>query len=104
MRRARRVIAFLLMLSLAAIGHAQQASSPSESSVDTDMTITARDDSIIPVPEPEVGSEEPELPVVDPYEPETVPLPVVLPPVTDSLTLPPIETSESSAVPGPAGK
>ena len=104
MRRARRVIAFLLLLFPAAIGHAQQAPSPSESSVDTDMTITGRDDSIIPVPGPEVSSEEPELPVIAPYEPEPVSVPVMLPPVTDSLTLPPPEPPESAAVPGPAGK
>lgn len=104
MRTARRVIAFLLILSPAICLHAQQATSPSEGSVDTDVTIMGRDDSIIPIPGPEGESEEILLPPIDAGESEALYVPPVLPPVTDSLMLPPVEALETTAPARSAGK
>jgi len=97
MRRARRVIAFLPILCLAGFLHAQQGPSPSEGSVDTDVTFTGRDDSIIPVPEPEGGVDELVLPLIDMAETETVYVPPMLPPVIDSLMLTPVEVRQRAA-------
>ena len=101
MRRVRRVIAFLPILCLAGFLQAQQAPSPSEASVDTDLTFTGRDDSIIPVPGPEGGSDELVLPLIDPGEPDAVYVPPVLPPVIDSLMLTPVEVRQRAGAPLP---
>jgi hypothetical protein len=83
MRRARRVIVFLLILLAAAGASAQQAAAPAEGSVDTDVTVMGRDDSIIPLPEPEGGGDELALPPVDSIQPDTTLVPAVLPPLND---------------------
>jgi hypothetical protein len=92
------------MLFLAWFLDAQQAPSPADGSVDTDVTILGRDDSIIPVPDPENDIEEIDLPAISSDEPAPVYVPVVLPPVTDSLALPPVEIQESVTVPGDVDK
>jgi len=82
MRRARRVIVFLLILTAAGIP-AQQAAAPAEGSVDTDVTVMGRDDSIIPIPEPEDGADVLLLPSIDSDQPFPPPVPAVLPPLDD---------------------
>jgi hypothetical protein len=104
MRRARRVIVFLLIMSAAARLPAQQTPAPSEGSVDTDVTVMGRDESTIPMPEPEGVSEELVLPPIDFGEPDSLLVPPVLPPITDSLTPSQVMLPESMAQPMSAGK
>jgi hypothetical protein len=84
MRTARRVIVCLLILSAAAGLHAQQSTAPSSGSVDTDVTVTGRDDAIIPIPDPEEIDEEPSLPALDSDQPSPYLVPPVQPPIADS--------------------
>ena len=104
MRRARRVIVFLLIVSAAARLTAQQSPTPSESSVDTDVTVMGRDDSTIAVPEPEGISGELALPPLDSGEADSLLVAPVLPPVTDSLAPAPALPLESMPQPRSAGK
>jgi hypothetical protein len=83
MRRARRVIVFLLILLAAAGISAQQAAAPAEGSVDTDVTVIGRDDSIISLPEPEGGGDELVLPPLDSDQPDAILVPAMLPPLND---------------------
>ena len=84
MRTARRVILCLLILSAAAGLHAQQSTAPSPGSVDTDVTVTGRDDAIIPIPDLEEIDEELALPALDSDQPSSYLVPAVQPPVADS--------------------
>ena len=93
MRTARRVIVFLLVVSASAGISAQQAAPPAESSVDTNVTVMGRDDSIIPIPEPETGGDELVLPAIDSDQAAAPEVPPVLPPLNDpSLPLPALST------------
>jgi hypothetical protein len=86
MRTDRHVIVCLLLLSAAGCLHAQQLPPPSESSVDTDVTVMGRDDGIIPVPEPGAAGQEVALPSLEPDETATLVVPPVKPPVGDTLS------------------
>ncbi len=79
MRTARRVIVCLMVFSAAICLHAQQSTAPSEGSVDADVTITGRDDAVIPIPEP-AGFDDGIVPPLDSAPTESVPVPPVLPP------------------------
>jgi hypothetical protein len=92
MRTARRVIVFLLALSAAGMLWAQQQK-PAEGSVDSSVTITGRDDSVIPIPEPGDLEQQVVMPNVDDLLDaalgEAVPSPLV-PPVSPPILGPAI--------------
>lgn len=64
MRTARRVIVFLVALCAAGALWAQEPK-PAEASVDSSVTVTGRDDSVIAVPEPADVQQQIELPNLD---------------------------------------
>jgi hypothetical protein len=76
MRTARRVIVCLLVLSVEGFLPAQQAAPPAQSSVDTDVTITGSDDSVIPIPAPA----QPDYPLVLPPLDTSLPPAFIVPP------------------------
>jgi hypothetical protein len=89
MRTARRVIVCLLILSVQGFLPAQQASPPAQSSVDTDVTITGNDDSVIPVPAPAQPDDPLVLPPLDTSLPPSYIVPPVVPPVVAPVVPPP---------------
>jgi hypothetical protein len=80
MRTARRVIVCLLILSVKGFLPAQQATPPAQSSVDTDVTITGSDDSVIPVPAPAQPDDALVLPALDTSVPPSFIVPPIVPP------------------------
>ncbi len=61
----------------------QQPPAPSGGSVDTEVTITGRDDAVIPIPEPGGIDDQPALPPLDPAPAAPVMVPPVVPPPGD---------------------
>jgi hypothetical protein len=94
MRTARRVIVLLLALGSSGLLLAQQAAAPAPGSVDTDLTVLGRDDSILPVPEP--GEQETPLfiPPVDATAPDSPLVPPISPPIA-AITTPPADLTAS---------
>jgi hypothetical protein len=85
MRTARRVIVCLLVLSVHGVLTAQQAAPSAAGSVDTDVTVTGSDDSVIPIPPPAPPDDAIVLPTLDPSPPPSF----IVPPVTPLVLLPP---------------
>ena len=92
MRTVRRVIVCLLILLAGGFLPAQQAASPTQGPVDTDVTIMGSDDSVIPVPEPAHPDDAVVLPPLD-----ATPLPAFIVPPVMPVVVPPV------AAPAPPG-
>jgi hypothetical protein len=82
MRTPRCVIVCLLIFFAAGCLSAQQSAAP-EGSVDADLTITGRDDAVIPIPEPESIDGQLVLPPLESAQPDPFLVPPILPPVVD---------------------
>jgi hypothetical protein len=83
MRTARRVIVLLLVSCAGGVLLAQQtgAQSASEGSVDSSVTVTGRDDAVLPIPEPAGSDEELVLPPLDTTPTDAPPVGPFAPPV-----------------------
>ena len=93
MRTVRRVIVCLLILLAGGFLPAQQAASTAQGSVDTDVTITGSDDSVIPVPEPTRPDDALVLPPLD-----VTPLPAFIVPPVMPVVVPPVAAPVPPAV------
>jgi len=108
MRTARRVIVFLLVV-VASGGLWAQQPKPAEGAVDSSVTVTGRDDSVIAVPAP--GDLLDELPPLDTLldgladiePPGPMLVPPVYPPVAD-ISLPPPVTALTPSRQKPAAE
>ena len=80
MRTVLRVMLCLLLFSTSGGASAQEAAPPDLGSVDTEVTIVGRDDTVIPLPAPLIPPDAP-LPELDLSPLEFTSLPAITPPI-----------------------